>query len=380
VYLIALKMLFGDRSKYLGLVLGVAFTTLLVNQQVGILLGLLDRAGSAVSDASEADIWVMDPGVKTLDIVFPLRDTELPRVRSVAGVAWAVPLFKGGGTVRTPTGTVEATVVYGVDDSSLVGTPQTVIAGRLGDLRRVDAVALDVDGFRRIWPGQPYEAGRTFELNDRRAVVVAVVEASPSFASGPVVYTRYSQALQFTNNGRNQLSFILVKAEAGRDLSTVATAITFRTGLKASPATLFKKDNVQFVIDNTGIPTSFATVVALGVIVGVSVVGLLTNLFVLENLKQFAALKAIGVRNHRLVGMVLAQAATAGGVGWALGLGAAAAFFQFAGQGDPNFRGFILPWFVAAASAALAASIMVVAAAVGLRRVLFVDPAVVFRG
>lgn len=380
MYLIALRMLFGDRGKYLGLVLGVAFTTLLVNQQVGILLGLLDRAGSAVTDAAEADIWVMDPGVTTLDIVLPMRDTELPRVRGVEGVAWAVPLFRGGGTVRTPAGTVEATTVYGVDDSALVGVPQVTLAGRLEDLRRADAVAVDADGYRRIWPGRPYEVGQAFELNDCRAVVAAVVQASPSFASGPIVYTRYSQALQYTNNGRNQLSFILAKSEPGRDPDAVATAITARTGLRAAPTAAFKQDNVQFVIKNTGIPTSFATVVALGVIVGVCVVGLLTNLFVLENLKQFAALKAIGVRNRRIVGMVLVQAAAAGLVGWALGLGAAAAFFQFAGQGDPNFRGFTLPWFVAAGSAVLAAGIMTTAAAVGLRRVLFVDPAVVFRG
>lgn len=373
-------MLFGDPVKYFGLVLGVAFTTLLVNQQIGILLGLLDRAGSAVDDVSEADIWVMAQGVRTLDIVLPLRDTELQRVRGVIGVEWAVPLFRGGGIVRTPAGAVESTVIYGVDDVSLIGVPQATVAGRLADLRRPDSVAIDADGYRRVWPGQPYAVGQTFELNDRRAVVVAVVQASPSFASGPVVYTRYSQALQYTNNGRNQLSFILAKAEAGCEPAGVCSEVMARTGLKAMRSSDFKAANVQFVVENTGIPTSFATVVALGVIVGIAVVGLLSNLYVLENLKQFATLKAMGVRNHRIVGMVFAQAAAAGTVGWALGLGAAAAFFQFAGEGDPNFRGFSLPWTVAAASAVLAATIMMFAVAVGLRRVLFVDPAIVFRG
>ena len=35
-----LKMLFGDRTKYLTLVLGLAFATLLMNQQGAIFLGL----------------------------------------------------------------------------------------------------------------------------------------------------------------------------------------------------------------------------------------------------------------------------------------------------------------------------------------------------
>ncbi len=47
--LIALKMLFNDRAKYLGLVIGVAFSTLLINQQMGIFLGLLSRAGAVAA-------------------------------------------------------------------------------------------------------------------------------------------------------------------------------------------------------------------------------------------------------------------------------------------------------------------------------------------
>ncbi len=89
MYRIALKMLFHDRAKFIGLILGVAFSILLINQQVGIFLGLLSRAGAIVDDVPEADIWVMDPGVKNLDTIFPMRDTELGRVRGVEGVEWA---------------------------------------------------------------------------------------------------------------------------------------------------------------------------------------------------------------------------------------------------------------------------------------------------
>lgn len=376
---VALKMLFGDPVKFFGLVLGIAFSTLLVNQQVGIMLGLLARSGAIVNDAAEANVWVMDPGVKTLDTVFPLRDVELPRVRGVPGLAWAVPFYKGGGTIRTADGSLEGTVVLGVDDVSLIGIPQKPLCGRLEDLRQADAIALDPEGYRRICPGRPLEIGRTFELNDRRALLVAIVDSSPSFMTGPTIYTRYSQALQFTNNGRNQMSFVLARSAPGATPEAAAAEIHARTGLQARTADEFRAMNLDFIIRNTGIPISFGTVVALGILVGVAVVGLLFNMFVLENLKQFAALKAIGVRNGRLIGMVLLQALTAGTVGYAAGIGAAAAFFEIAGN-SPTFRGFYLPWQVAAASACVACGIMVLASLFGLRRVLFVDPAVVFRG
>ena len=123
MFSIALKMLFHDRAKYLGLVLGVAFSTLLINQQLGIFIGLITRAGAVIVDFPQADVWVMDPGVKNLDTIFPLRDTELGRVRGVPGVAWAVPLYKSNVTIRTGNGELESSLLMGVDDSTLIGLP-----------------------------------------------------------------------------------------------------------------------------------------------------------------------------------------------------------------------------------------------------------------
>jgi putative ABC transport system permease protein len=92
---IAIKMLLGDRAKYLGLVFGVTFATLLMAQQVSIFVGLMARTASAILTVSEADIWVMDPRVRYIEEVEPMRDIELSNVRSVKGVAWAVPFYKG---------------------------------------------------------------------------------------------------------------------------------------------------------------------------------------------------------------------------------------------------------------------------------------------
>lgn len=379
MYRIALKMLFGDRAKYIGLVFGVAFSTLLINQQCGIFVGLISRSASIIDDTPEANIWVMDPGVKNLDTVFPLRDTELARVRGVPGVGWAVPYFKAMATVRTRSGELESALLIGADDNSLIGIPSRCVLGDPFDLKRPDSVAVAKDAFGKVWRGEQISLGKTLELNDRRAVVVAIVEDSPKFTSSITFYTRYSQALKYTNNGRNQLSFILVRSADGEDPAEVAAAIKAQTGLLALTSEQFRAKAIKYVIDNTGIPVSFATVIGLGIIVGVAVVGLMFNLFVLENLRHFAALKAIGIKNRRLLLMVLLQAAVVGLVGYAIGLGAATTFFETAGR-SPNFRGFYLPWQVAVASGFVAAGIMLLSSLVALRRVMFVDPAIVFRG
>ncbi len=185
--------------------------------------------------------------------------------------------------------------------------------------------------------------------------------------------------MEYTNNGRNQLSFLLVRALDSESPEVVAKRIVEQTGLQALTSKEFHDKAIQYVIDNTGIPVSFGTVITLGVLVGVAVVGLMFNLFVLENLRHFAVLKAIGTTNSRLLGMVMLQAIVVGFVGYSVGLGAAAMFFEFAGR-NPNFSGFFLPWYVGLGSGLVAGGIIVLAAIFALRRVLVVEPAVVFRG
>jgi putative ABC transport system permease protein len=174
---------------------------------------------------------------------------------------------------------------------------------------------------------------------------------------------------------------VLVRSAPGADPAEVARAIDERTGLKAMTSNQFSWMTMMYFLRNTGIPVNFGTVVALGIVVGVAVVGLTFHMFVTENLRQYAALKAMGLTNVRLIGMVLLQASVVGAIGYGLGLGLTSAFFELATSSPTSFfRGFYLPWEVAVGVGLLAALIMLVSSLISLRRVLVVDPAIVFRG
>ena len=88
-------MLTGDRGKYLGIILGLTFASFLITQQMAIFAGIMTRTFSFITDTGLPDLWVMDPKVQFVDDLKPLQDTQLLRVRGVAGVDWAVPLYKG---------------------------------------------------------------------------------------------------------------------------------------------------------------------------------------------------------------------------------------------------------------------------------------------
>jgi putative ABC transport system permease protein len=87
--LIALKMLVGDRLKYLSLVAGLAFAALLVTQQSAIFTGFAMQMGAWIRDTDVCDLWVMDDQVEFVDDFKPMSETKLQRVRSVDGVQWA---------------------------------------------------------------------------------------------------------------------------------------------------------------------------------------------------------------------------------------------------------------------------------------------------
>ena len=47
---VALRMLVGDRAKYLGIIFGLTFASLLITQQMAIFVGLMTRTYSAITD------------------------------------------------------------------------------------------------------------------------------------------------------------------------------------------------------------------------------------------------------------------------------------------------------------------------------------------
>jgi putative ABC transport system permease protein len=376
---VALKMLFGDRAKLLGLVLGVAFATLLIAQQSSLFVGLMMRSQNTIADAQGVEIWVMDPSTEQVDLIRPMHDAALFQVRGVAGVAWAVPLFKAAVTVKTSEGRLRNAVLLGLDDVSLIGATRRFLMGSLKDLRRPDSIAIDRVGYKQLWPDEPLTLGKTLELNDRRAIITAITDAAPAFSAQAIIYTRYSQAVGYIPMGRGQLSFIQARAIAGLDPAQVAQTISKQTGLKAYAADDFARRTIAYNLRKTGIPINFATTIMLGLIVGSAVAGLIFNNFISDNLKQFATLKVVGVTNARITGMVLCQVGVAGAMGFSIGVGLAAAFFEFACTSTSALRGFILPWWIVVATAAVMTLSILLSTARGLRRVLMLDPGIVLR-
>jgi putative ABC transport system permease protein len=375
---VALRMLTGDRAKYLGLVFAIAFSTFLLENQTSIFWGVMLRTGAQISDVTDADVWVMDPETKYFDETKPLKDTDLIRVRGVDGVQWAVRMFKGLPVARTKTGNFYQCLVLGVDDGTLVGVPRKMELGHWSRLREPESIVIDKAGYMLLFPNEPFELGRTLEMNDHQVRIVGISDAAPAFVSFPIIHARYSEAVKFQGTERSQMAFVVAKPKPGVTPEDLTKRIAAVTGLRARTGDEFRWDCMRFYMENTGIPVNFGITITIALIVGAVVAGQTFYLFTVENLKQFGALKAIGVTDLRLVGMILLQACTAGAIGFALGTGLAAIFFEVIGQ-QVATRGMILPWQNVAITAFCIFAVIILSSLLSIRRVLVLEPAAVFR-
>ena len=226
---IALRMLTGDRSKYLGLIFGVTFATLLMTQQVSIFMGILTRTGNQILDVRDADIWVMDNRVRYLDEAPGMQDSDLMRVRGVPGVAWAVRTYKGVVRARLEDGNTRNVRLTGLDDETLVGAPQEMIVGSLDDLKRPDAVIIDKAGYEYMWGQEPYQLGHVSSSMTSGRCWLACARwrrrSSPTRSSMFAIVTP-----TVTCRAAEAMNYILVKAEDGVDQAELCRRIEQRTG------------------------------------------------------------------------------------------------------------------------------------------------------
>ena len=375
---VALRMLVGDRSKYFGLVFAIAFCTFLLENQTSIFAGIMKRTASQILDVTDAEVWVMDPKTEYWDQTKALKDTDLTRVRGVPGVAWAVRLFKGNPVTKTLNGKFAVSLIIGLDDATLSGAPRKILLGSWERLWEPDSVVIDEAGYVLLFPGEPLELGRTLEMNDHRVTVVGISDPSPPFLSVPIMHTRYSEAVNFLGRERTQLSFIVARPLPGTTPSELTARIENATSLRARTTQQFMWDCVRYYLKNTGIPVNFGITILVALVVGTVVAGQTFYLFTVENLRQFGALKAMGVTNPRLVGMILLQAASVAALGFSLGTGMAATFFEFF-RHKLATRGIVLWWQCAGITGACILFVAMVASILSIRRVLVLEPAEVFR-
>jgi putative ABC transport system permease protein len=372
---IALALLVGDRAKYIALVIGLSFATLLLTQQASIFFGLLLRSTGPLQNIGQADLWVADRDLFFVGAVRQMDRDVLDRVRSARGVRWAEPLFVSRAIVDLPDGSFRDVQIIGVDRTTMVGRPPEIVEGELTDLRIPDAVMIQESA--RTLLGDP-EIGEQIILNDRRALVVGFCRLQPGLQSDAVIYATFQNALQFVPLGRNKLSYVLVGTDPGADPKKVGERIGEDPRVVAFTPSELRWASIRYIIQQTGIGVNFGITVLLGLIIGLVVSAAILHQFVTDHLRHFATMKAMGASNVMLARMLLVQVLFAGAIGYGVGVGAAGAF-SFVGRRPGAQLDIFFPWPLVAGAAVVMLFVVSLSGLLSMWKVMKLEPAVVFR-
>jgi putative ABC transport system permease protein len=367
---LAWKNIVNDRVRFATTVLGISFAVFLMIFLGSLLFGFI-RASSKVVDSTDADLWITARGVTCFDFTAQTPRRIEVLAQGVDGVAGVNRLLVDFTMYRVPDGTHRLVALIGADPGVGAGFPLPRTAGGAVE---PDTLLMDESDFGLLKvKSLPVEV----EINGRRATILGSTRGFSSFIGCPYLFTTYQNALRYSrlpvDTGMNLLLTIApgrVPEEVKRRLQETFPEVDVWTRQE------FSERSSRFWVLQTGAGGGILVAALLGFIIGTVIVSQQIYATTMENIDEFATLKAMGASRWFIVRVLVAQATICGVVGCAVGVAAALPLVERAQQ----FIAWIYtPWWLPAAMVPPSLLMCALAAIVSVRAALSVDPGRVFR-
>ena len=372
----AFRFMKFDKSKSFGLVFGILLCTFLIGQQISLLFFHMDMIGCLVNNTN-TEVWVIDNVNRNANQLGRIDDRYLREVQSIEGVEKAYPIVIVNTQAKFADGQNANVFLVGSEAPNFVAGPDTtkIVAGNRNNLVQDGAVSADY--FDAMTFGGTTNVGTKFEINGKQAIIKAQTRGVRGLAVN-FLYTILDRARFYGNFPPYSYSAITVKVRTGYSAETVVKNINKHIfGVRAWQKENIRQMTVNIVLGNTGIGIVFMLMVVFAVISGLFIIAISMYSTVIDRLKDYGTLKAIGATNGYVSRLILTQA-----VLYALmGYGLATLFLEVFKIMVAN-AGILLNFHIHFRIALLIVTLLmaVLSSLLAIKRINGVEPAMVFRG
>jgi len=318
IFRLASRNLLQDRLRFVATIVGVVFSIVLVNVQIGLYLSF-ERMVTTMIDHAAADLWVVPFGTKCFEGASLLDIRDQARAMSVAGVAAAVPVLIGFSEWTVPSGGSTPVFVIGSNPGGGGLHPWNFVDGDLDALAPPHAVAVDRTYFGRLGISGN---GATTDIRDQEVRVAAVTSGIRSFTTTPFVFTVLERAQAYVGTPVNKVSYLLVQLAPGTDVEAARRGLTASLDkVEVLTSAEFRDRSRAFWLFGTGAGAALFAGALLGTIVGTVIVAQTLYSSTKDHLIEFATLRAIGSSSSYIHKVIIYQALLSAIIGFSLAAG-----------------------------------------------------------
>jgi putative ABC transport system permease protein len=314
---LASRNLFQDRPRFVGNILGIAVSIVLVMVQMGLLLGFARMITTMVQHAS-ADLWVVAHGTNSFEDAALIDEYERFRALSVSGVTEVVPIVTGFAQWLPPTGAKTPVFIVGSDLRSAGLQPWNLIEGDVRALSVPDAVAVDRSYSDRLGTTT---YGAAVEIGGQRGRILAVTNGIRSFTTTPYLFTSFNRARGYTNIPAGKATFLLLRVSPAANLEAVKAQLRARlSDVDVLTPDEFSRRSRSFWLFGTGAGAALLAGALLASLAGTVIVAQTLYASTKDHLDEFATLRAIGASGSYLRLVIALQAVISAVIGFVVAL------------------------------------------------------------
>jgi putative ABC transport system permease protein len=373
----SLATLWYERSRYLPGVLAVAFSSLLIALQCGLLLGLFSITSLPI-DHSHADIWMGAPKVLSVDLGESIRSSIFARLENQPEVARTEVFIQGFSYWAKPGGGRELCMMIGsnLSDDAL-GRMDELNADLRSKLSEPGAVVIDESDIGRLgMKGVGDSAEIAGPKGPRTVKVVGLTRGFRSLA-GPYVFCSYATAREHLSVLEDQTTYILGKCRNPADAEAVVKRLKEQyTDQSAFTSAEFSYRSRMHWLTKTKAGIALGYAAALGLLVGAVVTYQTLSAAVKGSLREYAVLRALGIPRWRMAMAVMAQSFWVGVIGVGLSFPAVYALAFVASRMGLDV---ILPWQLLVMATSVTLTMALLSGLLALRTLRQVEPAMLLR-